>query len=234
MQLRSSTLALLASCLPACGGPPPAQTPLAVPTSQSSPAPTDTFAVSGLRGTLSNLEIQGALEPKLPRMLRCVQQRRAELDTLAGRIAFAFHVATDGSVVAVHPRESTLGDRDTERCMLAVAANTRFPPPHGGEADFGWPLEVDADEEVRPPVALGPEQARTKIGTQGEALLAECGGGQVLVTAYVKPDGSVAAAGVAAPDGATEPQLDCIAAGVRGWTFESPGSYVGKLSFALP
>jgi len=226
---------LVALCLHACGGAPPAPTTAAVPASSSSGASgTGNFAVSGLRGTLSSLEIQGALEPKLPRMLRCVQQRRAELEPLAGRLALAFHVATDGSVVAVHPSDSTLGDRDTERCVLEVAASTHFPPPHGGEADFSWPLEIDADEDVRQPVALSADSARAKIGTQGDVLLAECGGSQVVVTMYVQPDGSVAAAGVAAPDGATGPQLDCIARGVRGWTFQSPGSYVGKLSFVLP
>ncbi|MET0340604.1 MAG: AgmX/PglI C-terminal domain-containing protein [Polyangiales bacterium] len=200
----------------------------------TSSGPPDTFAVSGLRGTLSQQEIDGALRPKLRGMLGCIQQRRDDLEALAGGVTLAFHVATDGRVVSVHPSESSLGDRETERCIVGIAQATRFPPPHGGEADFSWPLEVDPDAEVRAPVALEPDRAATVVRSRAAALLADCGGGQFVVTMYVRPDGSVAAAGAAAPDGATDPQLDCVTAGLRAWTLASPGSYLGKLSVALP
>jgi hypothetical protein len=226
----------------ACGGAPP-PVPSTTQTERA-PAPraesSDSFAVSGLRGTLSEHEIKGALEPRLPKFLRCAQQRLGELEVLAGSITFAFHLATNGAVAGVSPTASSLGDRDTERCMLEVAKQTRFPPPHGGEADFTWPLELPPDASVRAPVELDSAAAKSALSakagetTAGEALHASCGGGQVVVTAYVEPSGRVLAAGVAAPDLATASEFDCIASGVRGWTFDSPGSYVGKLSFTLP
>lgn len=231
----SLALALFVLWLASCGGaPPPARVAPRRAEAQASGVPPGTFAVSGLRGTLSQEEIDGALRPKLPRMLGCIQQRRDVLEVLAGSLTLAFSVDTEGRVVAVHPRDSTLGDRETERCIVALAAATRFPPPHGGPADFGWPLEVDPDEDVRAPVALSPDGLAGALRTQGAGLLARCGGSQVVVTMYVQPDGSVAAAGAAAPDGATEAQLDCVSEGVRGWKLASPGSYLGKLSVALP
>jgi hypothetical protein len=127
---------------------------------RSSSAPPDSFAVSGLRGTLSQLEIQRTLEPKLPKLLRCVEQRLASVEVLAGKISFSFHVATNGHVVSVSPNQSELGDREAERCMLQIAEAAVFPEPHGGEADFAWPLEVPLDPDVRPPVELRSDVVR--------------------------------------------------------------------------
>lgn len=198
------------------------------------PEPPATIIVSGLHGTLTQPEIQGALEPKLPKLLRCVQQRLSELEVLSGTITFTFQVATNGEVVAVSPSSSTLGDRGVERCMLEVAAATRFPPPHGGDAEFAWPLEIPIDPEVRPPVELPSELVRDALGPQLAELAARCGGGPVVATVYVDPEGRALSAGVAAPGIANPGQLDCISEAVRALSFPSPGSYLGKTRFTIP
>jgi hypothetical protein len=186
-------------------------------------------------GTLTQQEIHGALDPKLPKFLRCVQQRRSQLETLAGTIVLAFHVAVDGAVVAVQPTESNLGDREAERCIVAAAQAVHFPRPHGGDVDLSWPLEIPLDSDVRAPVELDADVARSVAQAKGDALLAQCGGaGPLVVTAYVDPDGRTLAAGVATPDPTTAQRLDCISEGVRTWTFPSPGSYLGKVRFTLP
>jgi hypothetical protein len=228
------SLVVVTSSIAACSAqkPPPAVAPTV--TADGPRESSDGLTVSGLRGTLTEREISAALEPRMPRFLRCVATRLGALEVLSGEIALAFHVATDGAVVAVHPRSSTLGDRETERCIVEVAKATRFPPPHGGEADFSWPLEVPVDPDVRAPVALDADQVRSQLGEQAEALVAACGGGPFAVTAYIERDGSPSATGVAAPDGATDPELDCIAEGVRAWRFAPAGSYVAKLSFSMP
>ncbi|MET0285595.1 MAG: AgmX/PglI C-terminal domain-containing protein [Polyangiales bacterium] len=221
---------LLAACAKSTSAPP--SRVAVTPDAPESRAPREeSLAVSGLLGTLSQQEIRGALEPKLPMFLRCVTQRRAQVDVLAGAITMRFNVAVDGSVDHVQPAESTLGDREAERCLLELAKATKFPAPHGGEAEFRWPLELPPDGDVRPPVDVPPDQA---LASARAELHAKCGGGPVLVTAYVDPAGSVLAAGASAPELSTPSELDCIAEGVRAFRFESPGSYVGKLSFTLP
>lgn len=225
-----------------CASAAPQRVPVQLPRQREPEAaePPDSLTISGLRGTLSAIEIQRALEPRLPKFLRCAERRLAALETLAGTITFSFHIATNGAVAGVSPSASTLGDRDTERCMLEVAQATRFPAPHGGEADFTWPLELPIDPEVRPPVELGPDAAHPALSapsgnvTAGEALHGSCGGGQMVVTAYIEPGGAVLAAGVSAPDLVTSGELDCIASGVKGFRFADPGSYLGKLTFTLP
>jgi hypothetical protein len=231
------SLLLSALLVTACGSPqtlPSSSTSVNARSVEPAARPPDTMSVSGLRGTLSQHEIAGALDPKLPKFLRCVQQRLGAIEALAGSISFSFEVATNGSVVSVSPTSSTLGDRATERCMLAVAEATRFPAPHGGPADFTWPLEVPIDADVRPPVELDPSGARAALGPKLAELPAQCGGGQVIVTAYVDPDGSVLAAGVAAPDVASAAQLDCVSEALHALRMPSPGSYLGKVSFTIP
>ncbi|MDB4991279.1 MAG: hypothetical protein JWN04_6457 [Myxococcaceae bacterium] len=200
----------------------------------------DAVSVSGLHGTLSQEEIRGALEPRLPKFLRCAAARLSELEVLSGSLTLSFHVAVNGSVASVSPNQSSLGDRATERCMLEVAQTTHFPAPHGGEADFTWPLELPLASDVRAPAALpaGFAQpvttARVRGVEQADAVHGACGGGEYVVTTYVDPDGHVLAAGVATPDPVTTPELDCVAEAVASWTFPSPGSYPGKLSFTVP
>ena len=225
----------------ACGGKPP---PRVASTAAERPAPQnvpnlDAVSVSGLHGTLSQEEIKAVLDPRLPKFLRCATARLSELELLSGSLTFAFHIAVNGSVAEVSPSRSDMGDRATERCMLEVAAAARFPEPHGGEADFTWPLELPLDSDVRAPTAFASEFAQPVLSargngpTQGEALLGGCGGSQYQVTAYLDPDGRVLAAGVASADAATPAELDCIADGVQHWTFPSPGSYAGKVQFEL-
>jgi hypothetical protein len=239
---RHARLALLLVTQLGCSSSPPLREE-SRPTSTEKSAPVrplDTLAVAGIRGTLSQEEIKRALEPKLPKFLRCAELRLGELEVLSGRITFGFHLAANGSVTSVQANKSTLGDRATERCMVEVAQATRFPEPHGGEADFTWPLELPLDPDVRAPVELPTDLAQPVSSTRrqgaspGELLQSACGGGAYVVTAYIDPSGHVLAAGAATPDPATGPELDCITSGVRDWSFPSPGSYLGKLSFTVP
>jgi len=201
----------------------------------------DSVSITGLRGTLSQEEIQRALEPRLPKFMRCASPRLSELEVLSGAMRFAFHIAVNGSVGAVALAQSTLGDRASERCMLEVAGATKFAAPHGGEADFTWPLELPLADDVRAPVELTSDFAQAvshapnRDGvSQSEAVQGACGGGAYVVTAYVDPSGKVLASGVASPDPATSVDLDCVSQAVDAWAFPSPGSYVGKVSFTIP
>jgi hypothetical protein len=193
----------------------------------------DSLSISGLRGTLSQEEVQRALEPRMPKFARCVAKRSGEVEWLSGSLEFSFLVAVDGSVKTVFPTRSNMGDRDTERCALDIARATKFPEPHGGEAEFVWSFEVPLDEEVREPVAWGDAEASELVSTHGSEVTASCGGAGYGITAYVDTDGKVVSAGVASATESTAEQLDCVATAVRGWSFASPGSYPAKIQFSL-
>jgi len=191
----------------------------------------DAVQVTGLRGTLSEHEIQKALDPRLPKFARCMGQRVEDVEWLSGAIKLSFHVALDGSVGSAHPRVSTLGDRQTEQCLVGVASATRFPRPHGGEADFDWPLEIPISDDVRAPVELAGDALAQVEALVAGAVAERCGGGRFQVTMYIGTDGSVVAAGAAVDDAALSSQLDCVAEAAASVTLESPGSYAAKVSF---
>lgn len=194
--------------------------------------PEDDLQVAGLRGTLSQDEVQMALEPRMLKFANCVAKRTRHVDMIAGGVGLAFVVKTDGSVRSVVLTDSNVGDRVAERCILKVARKIRFPDPHGGEAEFGWSFEVPLDPEVRPAVPWAESDAASVIAEHGAAVSSQCGAG-FKVTVYVDTDGSVLAAGVVSQAEADEAALDCVSEAVGTWTFPTPGSYPAKLSFSL-
>ena len=193
----------------------------------------DSLSISGLRGTLSQDEVQRALEPRMPKFARCVQKRAGELEWLSGSMEFSFLVAEDGTVKSVFPTRSSMGDRDTERCAVEVARATRFPQPHGGEAEFNWSFEVPLDSEVREPIAWGDAEASAVVGEHGREVTDACGAHEYGITAYVDTEGKVVSAGAASAKEASAEQLDCVVEAVRAWSFASPGSYAAKIQFSL-
>jgi hypothetical protein len=220
----------------ACGDK-PAAAPTVSESSGGEPraeAREDTLGVSGLRGTLSQDEVQNALEPRMLKFARCVQQRSDAVEWLAGSVKLEFHVAIDGKVALAYPSESSMGDRVTERCAVEVAEATRFPAPHGGEADFSWSFEVPLDSSIREPVSLSAGELEETPGGLRGAVESACGTGQFSLTAYVDTAGKVVAAGAAAGDEESAGMLDCVAAAVASFSFKSPGSYAAKVQLALP
>jgi hypothetical protein len=201
---------------------------------QAPEEPSDSLAVSGIRGTLSQDEVKKALEPRMLKFARCIQKRSAEVEWLAGGMTIEFHVKLDGSVAQAYPRESSFGDRATEQCAIEVAQATRFPAPHGGETDFAWSFEVPLDRSIREPVTLPDEVIASALSKQTGAIATRCGEGSFSVTAYIDPEGKVVAAGASAADEASAQKLDCVAATVQSFTFAGPGSYAAKVRFSVP
>lgn len=196
------------------------------------PEAADSLSVTGIRGTLSQEEIQRALEPRMPKLSRCLAKRMGAVEWLAGDMKLSFHVARDGSVLGVSALSSSIGDCETERCLLEVAAGTRFHAPHGGEADFAWPFEVPLDSSIAAPSERPAEQVAEQVSAHASEAKAECGEGTYAVTAYVHPEGRVLAAGVTSAEGTSADALDCVAAAVLAWTF-APAEAPAKIHFDL-
>ena len=235
--MRSGVLFLLVA---ACGGAgtdvPPAENNAAQPESTDSRAERnspedDGLEVEGLTGTLSPDEIHSALNPRLPEFARCFSRRYRQLELVAGHFEFAFGVNPRGRVATVVPASSSVGDRPTERCLLEVAADTRFPEPHGGAAEFSWSVSFDPPEDVRPATVWPPSHVSEAVDEQSDSLR-ECSRRGFDVTMYVAPGGAVMAAG-ATGDDPSEETLDCVASAVSEWQMPDPGSYPAKVSFRV-
>jgi len=240
---RARRSALLYACVSsaACGEPaaPPAAS---APAAQSGGSELTNFAprggmqVEGILGTIPQTRIERALQEKLPLFQRCFFEGSAEVPALAGAVQFYFHVDLSGAVEWVIPRKSNVGHRGTELCVLSHAKRTKFPAPRGGgPAEFSWGFELDQPPGVHQPIVWEQDHV-AEVLTQHRAELAACAlqaPGELDVTTYIAPGGSVLSAGAAARTEAAAQQVDCILAAVRSWQFPDPGSDAVKVSFTL-
>ena len=220
----------------ACGGEPaePVQAGTSTGAEMAQPRGQG-MQVTGLMGTIPERKIQGALEPKLPRFAQCFARGAGEVEFISGAMEFYFRVGLSGEVEWVYPRKSTVGHRATERCVLDLAAVTRFPEPKGGgPAEFAWSFEMGSTD-ARPPVEWDAAQVEPAVAAAGDAIAACAPGGERFeVTAYVSPGGKVLAAGAAAPSNEAAAQLDCVVDAVQALALPDPGSYPAKVTFAVP
>ncbi len=130
------------------------------------------------------VELEGKLET-------CHKQGRDRVEYLSGDVKVFLRVGKDGRVKYSWFEESTLGDRETEKCILDLFAATDWPKPQGGEAEvrngFGWPAGSE-----RPPTPWGPEKVIGALeeDKQAKKSVESCKSGvsgDFRVTAYVEP-----------------------------------------------
>jgi hypothetical protein len=84
--------------------------------------------------TFSSL-VNGALEG-------CHKQGRDRVEYLTGDVKVFLRIDGNGRVKYGFFEDSTLGDRETEKCIMGIFNGTTWPKPDGGEAEvrsgFGW------------------------------------------------------------------------------------------------
>lgn len=72
----------------------------------------------------------------------CHTQGRDRIEFLTGDVKVFLRIDGNGKMKYGFFEDSTLGDRETEKCILGVFASTSWPKPEGGEAEvrsgFGW------------------------------------------------------------------------------------------------
>jgi hypothetical protein len=208
----------------------------------------DGMVTEGTLGTVPSHVVESTLQARQGKFLRCFTDAWRSDPLVGGEVRFVFRVGPSGEVRWVYPVVSTVGDVETERCLLDVARRARFPKPHGGEAEFSWSLGVDPMDDVRPPVPWEGDQAAPLVAEHRDAVLQDCIDGAPTayrVTAYVAQGGTVRRVGVAArveadpsvgvgePRVATERARACVAERIREWAFPDPGSYPAKITFDL-
>ena len=194
--------------------------------------------LEGQLGTLRASEVSATVNPTLPRLQSCYARRLEEHPYLAGALQFKIRVSTDGSVRWVIPLQSSMGDRETEQCMLEVLGALRFPEPCGGETETTWGPSFEGGEDMRPAVPWSAARIQTQVNRR-RAQLAQClagaAGATAEVTLYVAPGGRVATAGAAVSSPSAAGSIACLLSEVSGWRgLPDPGSYPAKTSFRIP
>lgn len=233
MAVRASMIALglgLPCWLAALGC---ASAPVVVETSE--PVQIEARGASAVRGEIGGMN-EDAVSATFARLqepiFACVASGATRVKELGGHFAISLRVDEQGSARWAYLSESTLGDQDTERCVIEVARTAEWPRPVGGEGLATRSFDVDAGvapvlweaEKVKPVVRhLAKNAARCKKGKDG----------RYVATAYVRPDGKVMSAGVAPPSAADQDVADCVAAALEKTRVKSPGRRAAKLTFEI-
>ena len=87
----------------------------------------------------------------------CHSAGRTRVGVLAGDISVFLRIDAHGAAKWAYLESSTLGDRDTEKCILDLVMRTTWPQPTGGEAEIRHSLGWDGGQE-RKPVAWDSEK----------------------------------------------------------------------------
>lgn len=192
-------------------------------------------SVSSEIGGLNEDQVNAAFESGLSGLERCLRQGASRVEFLGGSVSFFVKIDSAGKVDSAYLEKSTLGDRDTEKCMLDTMRSKKWPKPVGGEHGLARKsFDFDPPNDVRAPADY--DQAHLSKGLDkisGKLASCKASRGTYEATIYVATDGSVLAAGVTPPDEDGESSVDCLVSTLKGAAFPSPGSWPAKVSFTL-
>jgi hypothetical protein len=186
-------------------------------------------------GALPEEETVNAFKNAFPAIQDCFVRGAERIEFLGGEIAFAVEVDRMGSV-SIFAKETTIGDRTTETCMIEALKSASWPRPVGGRvgtAENGFGFEMTGD--VRPPVPWD-EAEISDVLNENSSALEECKAGSrgsFTATVYVDRDGKALGAGISPPSQEAERRVDCIVDVLQAATYPSPGSWPAKVTFQL-
>jgi hypothetical protein len=184
---------VLACSAVACGGsaPPPKtdDTPKEEPRRRGNNAGGPTMSQE--LGSIDQRAVEQTFDRLQNKLESCHRQGRQRVEYLAGDVKVFLRIGGDGRVKYGYFEESTLGARDTEKCILETFRATDWPKPIGGEAEvrngFGWPGGSE-----RAPTTWGPEKVTGALEEAKDVKRSvdKCkagASGDYKVTAYVEP-----------------------------------------------
>ena len=91
-----------------------------------------TIGVSSEVGALNEDAVNHVFETAQNALLGCVRKGANRVELLSGDIAIFIGINGNGRAADARVERSTLGDRDTEVCMLQVLRGRAWPKPVGG------------------------------------------------------------------------------------------------------
>jgi hypothetical protein len=186
-------------------------------------------------GGLDEQKVNAAFEASLSGLERCLQQGASRVEFLGGSVSFFVKIDMEGKVDGAYLEKSTLGDRDTEKCMLDAVRAKHWPKPVGGEHGLARKsFDFDPPNDVRAPADYDQghlDKGLDKIS--GKLASCKSARGSYEATMYVATDGTVLSAGVTPPNEDGEESVDCLVSTLKSASFPSPGSWPAKITFTL-
>ena len=185
------SLVTLAS-LVACGGAPPPKVEEPVKEDSHERRGGPNLQMSQELGSIDQRAVEKTFAGLVSGPLEnCHKQGRDRVEVLTGDVKIFLRIDPSGRVKYGYFEDSTLGDRDTEKCIMGIFSGTSWPKPEGGEAEvrsgFGW-----GPGGERAPTSWSSDKVTTALAESKHVRkdLDKCRGsvkGDFRVTAYVEP-----------------------------------------------
>lgn len=220
----------------ACGSK-PAPVVASPPTERSQPrSETASIGVSSEVGALDEDAVDRVFENAQNTLMACVRKGASRVELLGGDVAIFIGINERGQAEDARLERSTLGDRDTEACMIQALRTRHWPKPVGGrKGQVHKSFSFDMPNDARPPVEWTADDVEDTLKKLHKHVEKCTGGGSgtYQVTAYIDTRGSAISVGIAPPDTLGDAKADCLVSLIKGAKFKSPGSYPAKVSFDL-
>jgi hypothetical protein len=194
------------------------------------------LAMSSEIGGLNEDRVSQVFEKCMPGLEQCLNNGAERIEFLGGTVSFFVKIGSNGRIESAHLEKSTIGDSQTERCMLEALRSKKWPKPVGGEHGLARKsFSFDPPNDVRPPTDWDTEPLEKTLGKLSRKIDSCKNGmsGSFEATMYVSTDGSVLAVGVTPPGEGGDDAVDCLVSTLKQATFPSPGSWPAKVTFAL-
>jgi hypothetical protein len=218
------------------GGDPPPKTAGDVeiePEDGREGAPLD---VSSEIGALDEDKVNEAFSGSIKELQRCLNQGSERVEFIGGAVSFYVKVDGSGKLSHAHLEQTSLGDRETEKCMLDVLKRKSWPPPVGGEEGYARKsFDFDPPNDVRPPTEWSSDRVSETLEEKSDEI-SKCKNGSrgaFKATMYVSTQGEALSVGIAPPDESGEAAVDCLVEVVKGASYPKPGSWPAKVTFDL-
>ncbi|MFC1641394.1 AgmX/PglI C-terminal domain-containing protein [Myxococcota bacterium] len=222
--------------LTACSQSPPPRAAVREPEPQDARDQHRELETTGELGGLNEEQVTRAFERCMRGLQQCINDGAERVEYIGGDVGFALEVDRSGSLTNAYLEHSTLGDRDTERCMLNVLKQERWPKPIGGDKGLARKsFSFEPPKDVRPPVDWPSDHIERSLAKLSGDL-AECTSadlGSFTATLYVDTSGKAISAGIAPPSAQAEQAADCLLGVLMAARYPSPGSWAAKVSFQL-
>jgi hypothetical protein len=233
--VRGACAVLTIAACHACGGsePPPKPPEPAAQTDDDAPSP---VSMSAEIGGLNEEKVDKTFQKALPDFQRCLDDGSKRVEFLGGSVSFFVKIDARGRIDHAHLEKSSIGDRETEKCLLSSLRSMLWPRPVGGLHGLARKsFDFDPPSDVRAPTSWDGDRVSQAVSKLSHKLSACKNGdsGTFEATLYVGTDGSVMAAGVTPPDEAGEADVDCLVDILKGASLPSPGSWPAKVTFSL-
>jgi hypothetical protein len=219
-----------------CGGstPPPKAAPQ--PDDARPPSHAVVPEVSAEIGALSEDDVTRTFASCMGGLQQCLDAGAKRVEYLGGSVGFAIKVDQSGHLSDARIDQSTLGDHQTEQCMLDVLKAKSWPKPVGGKTGLASKsFDFDPPNDVRAPTDWSSDRigdALSKLSSK----ISDCkksSSGNFTATMYVDTSGKALSVGVAPPDTASEGAVDCLVEVLESAKYPSPGSWPAKVTFTL-